>query len=277
VRLYLGVDLGSTTSKAVLVDDDERVVGRGITNTRSNYDVAVEIARRDAMTDARLALALRLLGRDGHAVAEAFWVESDLHRLEALRQTCRATAAAVPGEGPRLAPAVDVILARIVDEAGSLFSAAARGRGSFFRDIVGARFHALAEEASTRAGLDFELVLGVYDRAILEAENQVIDAPFLDVFAAAVDRVGLEGARRTARSPPAGPPPGSSSSWSASSAPATAGPGCRSRATASAARSSATASAPTRCCRGPAPCSTSAARTPRRSRSTSAAWSPRSR
>ena len=107
MRLYLGVDLGSTTSKAVLVDDDERVVGRGITNTRSNYDVAVEIARRDAMTDARLALALRLLGRDGHAVAEAFWVESDLHRREALRQTCRATASAIPGEGPRLAPAVD--------------------------------------------------------------------------------------------------------------------------------------------------------------------------
>ncbi len=196
MKLHLGVDLGSTTSKAVLVDADERVVGRGITNTRANYDVAVEIARREALTDARLAQAVTLLGADAGSVTEAFWITADLLRLEALRRICRGAASALPGEGPRLAPAVDVILARIVDEAGSLFSAAARGRGSFFRDIVGARFHALAEEASTRAGLDFELVLGVYDRAILEAENQVIDAPFLDVFTAAVDRVGLEGARR---------------------------------------------------------------------------------
>ncbi|MBE7454441.1 MAG: benzoyl-CoA reductase subunit A [Kofleriaceae bacterium] len=198
MRLYLGVDLGSTTSKAVLVGDDEHVVGRGITNTRSNYDVAVEIARRDAMTDARLALALRPLGDDGHAVAEAFWVTSDLHRLEALRQLCREGARAIPGEGPRLGPAIDMILARMVEEAGQLFSAAARGRGSFFRDIVGARFHALAEEAGERGGVDFERLLGVYDRAILEAENQLLDLPFAEVFAMAVERAALPAARREA-------------------------------------------------------------------------------
>ncbi len=198
MKLFLGVDLGSTTSKAVLVDEAERVIGRGITNTRSNYDVAVEIARRDAMTDARLALALGLLGPDGARVAEAFWVTADLHRLDALRHTCRATAAAVPGEGPRLAPAIDVILARMADEADALFSAAARSRGSFFRDVVGARFHALAEEQCQRSGLDFERVLGVYDRAILDAENQLLDDAFVDVFAAAVDRAGLTGERREA-------------------------------------------------------------------------------
>ncbi len=198
MRLYLGVDLGSTTSKAVLVDDHERVVGRGITNTRSNYDVAVEVARRDAMTDARLALALRDLGGDAAAIAEAFWVTIDLHRLEALRQICRETARAVPGEGPRLAPAVDMILARLVEEAGQLFSAQARSRGSFFRDIVGARFHAAAEDANARGGFDFERVLGVYDRAILEAENQLLEVSFGEVFTAAVERALLAGDRREA-------------------------------------------------------------------------------
>ncbi len=64
MRLYLGVDLGSTTSKAVLVDDHERVIGRGSTNTRSNYDVAVEVARRDALT-------ARPAGGDARAVAPA--------------------------------------------------------------------------------------------------------------------------------------------------------------------------------------------------------------
>jgi len=198
VKLYLGVDLGSTTSKAVLVDDHEQVIGRGITNTRSNYDVAVEVARRDAMTDARLALALRGLGDDAAAVAEAFWVTLDLHRLESLREICRETARAVPGEGPRLAPVIDMILARLVEEAGQIFSAQARSRGSFFRDIVGARFHAAAEDANVRGGLDFERVLGVYDRSILEAENQLLDVTFADVFAAAVERAMLSGHRREA-------------------------------------------------------------------------------
>ncbi len=196
MKLYLGVDLGSTTSKAVLVDDQGRVVGRGITNTRSNYDVAVEIARRDAMTDARLALALRDLGADAAAVAESFWVCTDLYRLEALRQICRDTARAVPGEGPRLVPAIDLILSRLVEEAGQLFNAQARSRGSFFRDIVGARFHALAEESSQRGGLEFERVLGVYDRAILEAENQLLDVGFAEVFAAAVERALRDDVRR---------------------------------------------------------------------------------
>ncbi|MBZ0237354.1 MAG: hypothetical protein K8M05_33865, partial [Deltaproteobacteria bacterium] len=198
MKLYLGVDLGSTTSKAVLVDDHERVVGRGITNTRSNYDVAVEVARRDAMTDARLALALRGLGDDAAAIAEAFWVTLDLHRLEALRQICREIARAVPGEGPRLTPAIDMILARLVEEATQLFNAQARSRGSFFRDIVGARFHAIAEDANARGGLDFERILGVYDRAILEAENQLLDVSFGEVFAVAVERALLTGDRRDA-------------------------------------------------------------------------------
>ncbi len=197
MKLYLGVDLGSTTSKAVLIDEHERVVGRGITNTRSNYDVAVEVARRDALTDARLAEAVRLLGGDAPAVVEAFWLIQDLRRLERLRETCRATASAMPGEGARLAPTVDLVLTRLADEADTLFSAAARGRGSFFRDVVGARFHALAEEVCRRGDVDFERLLGVYDRAILEAENEIVEIPFGEAFAAAAARAGLSPDRRT--------------------------------------------------------------------------------
>ena len=196
MRLYLGVDLGSTTSKAVLVDEHEHVIGRGITNTRANYDVAVEVARREAITDARLAQVLRLLGTDGAAIAEAFWVAQDLHRLDRLRQTCRTVAQSLGVDSPRLAPAVEHILARMFDEADQLFSAEARGRGSFFRDIVGARFNALAEEACKSGDLEFERVISVYDRAILEAENELIDVPFVDTFGAALDRARITGDRR---------------------------------------------------------------------------------
>jgi len=44
-RSFMGIDLGSTTTKAVLVDGRGRVLGRGITNTRADYDVATAVAR----------------------------------------------------------------------------------------------------------------------------------------------------------------------------------------------------------------------------------------
>jgi benzoyl-CoA reductase subunit A len=45
MKCYIGIDLGSTTTKAVVLDEDQQVLGRGITNSRSNYDVACNIAR----------------------------------------------------------------------------------------------------------------------------------------------------------------------------------------------------------------------------------------
>ena len=36
MKTFVGIDLGSTTTKAVLLDEDRKVIGRGITNSRSN-------------------------------------------------------------------------------------------------------------------------------------------------------------------------------------------------------------------------------------------------
>lgn len=52
-KYYLGVDLGSTTSKAVIINEDDEIIGRGITNTRANYSVAADIARMEAIYNAR--------------------------------------------------------------------------------------------------------------------------------------------------------------------------------------------------------------------------------
>ena len=41
--LFVGIDLGSTTTKAVFVDGDGRIMGRGITNSRSNYHLALPL------------------------------------------------------------------------------------------------------------------------------------------------------------------------------------------------------------------------------------------
>ena len=58
---YLGIDLGSTTSKAVLINEKDEIIGRGITNTRANYKVAADIAKLEALYDARFTLVTQKL------------------------------------------------------------------------------------------------------------------------------------------------------------------------------------------------------------------------
>ena len=57
LRTYIGIDLGSTTTKAVVLNDAGEVIGRGITNSRSNYDVACQVVREEALIRTRFTLA----------------------------------------------------------------------------------------------------------------------------------------------------------------------------------------------------------------------------
>ena len=61
MKVFLGIDLGSTTSKAVIVDGEGHIIGRGITNTRSNYEVAAQIAQNEAEFNSRFTLLHRKL------------------------------------------------------------------------------------------------------------------------------------------------------------------------------------------------------------------------
>ena len=54
MKCYVGIDLGSTTSKAVVMDSAGEVLGRGITNSRSNYDTATQVAKMEALISTRL-------------------------------------------------------------------------------------------------------------------------------------------------------------------------------------------------------------------------------
>jgi len=49
MRCFIGIDLGSTTTKAVVIDENQNIIGRGITNSRSNYDTAAAIAKQEAL------------------------------------------------------------------------------------------------------------------------------------------------------------------------------------------------------------------------------------
>ena len=63
-KYYLGIDLGSTTSKAVIINEQDEIIGRGITNTRANYSVAADIARMEAVYNARFSILKRNLAKE---------------------------------------------------------------------------------------------------------------------------------------------------------------------------------------------------------------------
>ena len=97
MKCYVGIDLGSTTTKAIVLDEDGEILGRGITNSRSNYDVACDVARNEAFIDARFRLFERELEHVGLGnLAEgflgdlrlAFRLEQHLTQLEELQETC---------------------------------------------------------------------------------------------------------------------------------------------------------------------------------------------
>ena len=73
MKTYIGIDLGSTTTKSVLLDENQSVIGRGITNSRSNYATAARVASEEARIDARFTLLRRSLGAgEGEAGADDF-------------------------------------------------------------------------------------------------------------------------------------------------------------------------------------------------------------
>ena len=94
MRCVIGIDLGSTTTKAVLLDESGDVLGRGVTNSRSNYETACAVAREETLTSARFALLGQALESERGdakdlipALRDAFRLELFLVELTDLRTT----------------------------------------------------------------------------------------------------------------------------------------------------------------------------------------------
>jgi benzoyl-CoA reductase subunit A len=185
MRCFIGVDLGSTTTKAVVIDEARNVIGRGITNSRSNYDTAAAVAKQEALVAARFTLLRGALERAGtlNGGLEAFLgqLERELRReqfieqLADLEQVCKRNA-----EGPRfggdvkaVADALTEVFRRLREEAPEMFAPGAKRKSDFFRDIAGSRYLAIGETVAKEAGLRYDMLLNVFDRSIIEVENRV--------------------------------------------------------------------------------------------------------
>ncbi|MCC7461438.1 MAG: benzoyl-CoA reductase subunit A [Gammaproteobacteria bacterium] len=184
MQTFVGIDLGSTTTKAVLLDEQSRVIGRGITNSRSNYGTAARVASEEARIDTRFTLFRRALDATGSAddahtaflasLERAFRLEQFLEQLADLESTCASQfrgGSHASTEQP-LREALAEVFRRLRSEAPELYAPGARRKSDFFRDIAGSRYHSLAEEVARDSKLPYELLLHLYDKSIIDVENR---------------------------------------------------------------------------------------------------------
>ena len=201
MKTFVGIDLGSTTTKAVLLDENREVIGRGITNSRSNYATAARVASQEARVDARFTLFRRALaGADGlatdldeflSALERAFRLEQFVEQLADLEQTCLGHI-----KGDRFAEAegavkeaLGEVFDRLRKEAPELYAPGAKRKSDFFRDIAGSRYHAHAEEVARAASAPYDLLINVYDKSIIDVENRPPEGNLSDKFRRALARI----------------------------------------------------------------------------------------
>lgn len=204
MKCYIGIDLGSTTTKAILMDDDGEVLGQGITNSRSNYDTAAAISKQEAMIGTRFTLFHRAFEAipqlDGKVddfldgLERNFRLEQYLEQLQDLQDTCAGFA-----DNPRykdiktvMVEALDATFGQLAEEAVPLFAPGAERKSDFFRDIAGGRFMSISEEIAKQADLNYDVLLNVYDKSIIEVENRPPAGDMAGKFMRALDKLVKE-------------------------------------------------------------------------------------
>src|SRR5208282_4195456 len=190
VEVLLGIDLGSTTTKAVALDRNGRIIGRGITNTRSNYEVASQIVRDEALVQSRFELVRHAMAADAElsgiekkfigSLVRNFRRRQHLEQLEWLESALHCCA-----DAPRYAPnreAVKEMLNRICQAMRSRvpghFSELAVRKSDFFRDLAAADYMQFAEQFSDSKHASFDVLCGLFDAAILVVENAAGEGAF---------------------------------------------------------------------------------------------------
>ncbi len=200
MKTFIGIDLGSTTTKAVVIDEARNVLGRGITNSRSNYDTAAAVAKQEALVAARFFLFRQELSRRGALggnletflaqLERDFRLEQYLEQLADLEGVCRRNVETAKfGDAAKgVAAALETLFKLLQDEAPELFAPGAKRKSDFFRDIAGAQYLAQGERVAKDAGVRYDQLLNVFDRSIIEVENRVYGASIKPHLLSALER-----------------------------------------------------------------------------------------
>jgi benzoyl-CoA reductase subunit A len=201
MRTFIGIDLGSTTTKAVLLDDNRDVIGRGITNSRSNYATAARVASEEARIDGRFTLFRRALetGEANGELVQAFLGALErnfrlvqfLEQLGDLEETClgQLQTERFAKVADRMGEALNEVFRRLRAEAPDLYAPGAVRKSDFFRDIAGSRFHVHADAVAEESNVPHEILLNAYDKSIIDVENRPPSGGMSDKFRRAMARV----------------------------------------------------------------------------------------
>jgi benzoyl-CoA reductase subunit A len=185
MKCFIGIDLGSTTTKAIVLDDQQTVLGRGITNSRSNYGIAADVAKQEAFLDARFFLFRKLLhdlpALTGHVddflenLEQDFRLQQYLDQLDDLRRTCIESASddRLAADGPETRELLTELFRQLRDEAVNLFGPGSSRKSDFFRDIAGSQYSKASRSVTEGSNIRFESMLNIYDRSIIEVENRI--------------------------------------------------------------------------------------------------------
>jgi benzoyl-CoA reductase subunit A len=208
IRVYVGIDLGSTTTKAIVLTETGAIIGKGITNSRRNYDVACEVAREEAFIQARLSLLREVLESDpavSHlqknflsALVRNFRMEQHLERIDVLERVLREEA-----EAPRhrehkkeVNAVLNKIAAALRERAAVHFGPLSTRKSDFFRDLAAADYMNLAEQFGDPRNIPFDTLCALFDAAILIVENTSSGNAFAQHIGRALERT-LETAGKT--------------------------------------------------------------------------------
>jgi benzoyl-CoA reductase subunit A len=186
----VGVDLGSTTTKAVVLGEDGALLGRGITNSRSNYEVACQVAMSEALINTRFSLLRGELAASGvagdaldrwiAALERRFRAEQYRSQLAVLARELDRFASRQLIGGAGLRGVVNRIAQRMHDEIADLYAEGTSRKSDFFRDLAGSRYLAMAETEARTSKVGFDHVVGAFDKAILDVENSAEAAGTFD-------------------------------------------------------------------------------------------------
>lgn len=184
----IGIDLGSTTTKAVMLDGEGAVLGRGITNSRSNYHLAADLARDEAFVGARFALLEREIGEAGkeHGLDAAALSKKLLSRFRKRQhgaQLAHLREMALEEVSAERVKGIETELRNRIERVFNEMEEAARKRllspsgSDFFRDLASSEFSRVAEKYADR-DISFDVLMSIFDKAILKVENTKFDLSF---------------------------------------------------------------------------------------------------
>jgi len=196
VKCSIGIDLGSTTTKAIILDESAQVVGRGLTNSRSDYLVASQVARSEALINARFEMLRGMLGADDDETLTEFLARlrvrfkyEQLHEhWRHLRRICleEVEDARYAEHGAGLRDAMTELFRQMEGRMEAHITSFQDDDSLFFRDVASSQYMDLAQEIAGETGISFDLLVGFFDKAILLVENQVLEQSFRESAMAAL-------------------------------------------------------------------------------------------